>query len=583
MADEAQAADSPSAHAQAKLGTELLHEELLNQGVEVMFGYGGGAIMPMFDRLYESPIRFVLSRHEQGAGHMADGYARATGKVGVCIATSGPGATNLTTALATAYMDSIPVVALTGQVATAVIGNDAFQEADVTGVTRPVTKYNMLVKDVRGLRRAVREAFHIARTGRPGPVLIDLPKDVQMATKVPLAEVKMDLPGYRPRRKGHIRQIRLAAEAINAAERPVLYVGGGVILSNASDELRQLARTSNAPVTTTLLAMGAFDGVADEHLYLGMLGMHGTAYANYSVQNSDLLVAIGARFDDRVTGVVESFAPKAKVIHIDIDPSSISKNVKVHIPVVGDAKLILQELLPMIERRDRTAWFDQIADWKRKYPLTYDRSSTRIKPQAVIEEISRQTGGDAIITTGVGQHQMWAAQFYSCRHPRGLITSGGLGTMGFGLPASIGAQVGHPDMTVIDIDGDGSFQMTITEIATAVEQGLPVKAVILDNQFQGMVRQWQELFFERRYCATKLHNPDFAKVAEAYGARGMTITDKADVGDAIRELLASEIFTVADFHVEPEENVYPMVAVGKALDEMEMGAMPEWEPTESML
>jgi len=583
MAGDPQAADPPSASSEAKLGTELLHDELLNQNVEVMFGYGGGAIMPMFDQLYESPIRFVLSRHEQGAGHMADGYARATGKVGVCIATSGPGATNLTTALATAYMDSIPMVALTGQVATAVIGNDAFQEADVTGVTRPVTKYNMLVKDVRDVRRAVREAFHIAQTGRPGPVLIDLPKDVQMATKVPLSEVKMNLPGYRPRRKGHIRQIRLAAQAINAAERPVLYVGGGVVLSSASEELRNLARTANAPVTTTLLAMGTFDGVAEERLYLGMLGMHGTAYANYAVQNCDLLVAIGARFDDRVTGVVATFAPKAKVVHVDIDPSSISKNVKVDIPVVGDAKLILEEMLPLVEHRDRTEWFDQIAEWKRKYPLSYDRSGDRIKPQAVIEEISHQTGGDAIITTGVGQHQMWSAQFYQCRHPRGLITSGGLGTMGFGLPAAIGAQVGRPEMTVIDIDGDGSFQMTITECATAVEQGLPVKAVILANQFQGMVRQWQELFFDRRYCATRLHNPDFAKIAEAYGAKGMTISDKADVGDAIRELLASEIFTVAAFDVEPEENVYPMVAVGKAIDEMEMGSMPEWTPTESML
>ncbi len=583
MGNDPQVADSSSGPPESRLGTELLHEELINQGVEVMFGYGGGAIMPMFDQLYESPIRFVLSRHEQGAGHMADGYARTTGKVGVCIATSGPGATNLTTALATAYMDSIPVVAITGQVATAVIGNDAFQEADVTGVTRPVTKYNALVKDVRDIRRVVREAFHIAQTGRPGPVLIDLPKDVQMATKVPLAEIKMDLPGYRPRRKGHIRQIRLAAQAINAAECPVLYVGGGVVLSDASEQLRQLARKANAPVTTTLLALGTIDVVEDERLSLGMLGMHGTAYANYAVQNCDLLVAIGARFDDRVTGVVETFAPKARIVHIDIDPSSISKNVKVDIPVVGDAKLILEEMLPMIEHRDRAQWFDQIAAWKRDYPLTYDRSSDRIKPQAVIEEISRQTQGDAIITTGVGQHQMWTAQFYKCRRPRGLITSGGLGTMGFGLPSAIGAQVGHPEATVIDIDGDGSFQMTITEIATAVEQGLPVKAVVLDNQFQGMVRQWQELFFDRRYSATRLHNPDFAKVAEAYGAKGMTISDKADVEDAIRELLASEIFTVADFHVEPEENVYPMVAVGKALHEMEMGAMPEWKPAESML
>jgi acetolactate synthase I/II/III large subunit len=583
MASAPQAAGNSSALPETRPGTDLLHEELLHQNVEVMFGYGGGAIMPMFDRLYESPIRFVLSRHEQGAGHMADGYARATGKVGVCIATSGPGATNLTTALATAYMDSIPVVALTGQVATAVIGNDAFQEADVTGVTRPVTKHNFLIKDVYDLRRVIREAFHIAQTGRPGPVLVDLPKDVQVATKVPLPEVKMNLPGYRPRHKGHIRQIRLAAEAINASERPVLYVGGGVILSNAAEEVRQLMHRSNVPATTTLLAMGTVDSVDDEARYLGMLGMHGTAYANYAVQNCDVLVSIGARFDDRVTGVVDRFAPKAKVVHIDIDPSSISKNVKVDIPVVGDAKMILQELLPLIEHRDRAPWFERIAEWKQRYPLVYDRNSANIKPQAVIEEISRQTNGDAIITTGVGQHQMWSAQFYRFRHPRHYITSGGLSTMGFGLPSALGAQVGCPGKTVIDIDGDGSFQMTITEMATAVEQALPVKVVILNNQFQGMVRQWQEFFFDRRYCATRMHNPDFAALADAYGAKGMTIADKAELSDAIRELLASEVFTVANVHVEPEENVYPMVAVGKALDEMDMGAMPEWEPTESML
>jgi acetolactate synthase-1/2/3 large subunit len=583
MAGERQTPDTHSAPSQPRLGTDLLHEELLNQGVEVMFGYGGGAIMPMFDRLYESPIRFVLTRHEQGAGHMADGYARATGRVGVCIATSGPGATNLTTALATAHMDSTPMVALTGQVATAIIGNDAFQEADITGITRPVTKHNFLVKDVRDVRRVVREAFHIARTGRPGPVLVDLPKDVQMGMKVPVPDVQMDLPGYRPRRKGHLRQIQLAAEAINASERPVLYIGGGVILAEASKEVRELAFKGNVPVTTTLLAMGAFDQVADERLSLGMLGMHGTAYANYAVQNCDLLVAIGARFDDRVTGRVDTFAPHARVVHIDIDPSSISKSVKVHIPVVGDAKLILEELLPLIQPREREAWFNQIAEWKRKYPLFYDRSSGCIKPQAVIEEISRQTAGEAIITTGVGQHQMWAAQFCCCRYPRHFISSGGLGTMGFGFPAAIGAQVGRPDKTVIDIDGDGSFQMTITEIGTAVEQKLPVKVVILNNQFQGMVRQWQELFFNRRYCATRLNNPNFAKVAEAYGAKGMTICEKADLADAVRELLASRTLAVADFHVEPEENVYPMVAVGKALHEMDLGAMPSWEPTESMV
>jgi acetolactate synthase I/II/III large subunit len=474
-------------------------------------------------------------------------------------------------------------VAITGQVATSIIGNDAFQEADITGITRPVTKHNALVKDIRDVRRVVREAFYIAQTGRPGPVLVDLPKDVQMASKMPLPDVQMDLPGYRPRRKGHLRQIKLAAEALNSAERPILYVGGGILLADACTEIRELARKGNIPVTTTLLALGSFDQVGDAHLSLGMLGMHGTAYANYAVQNSDVMIAVGARFDDRVTGRVDTFAPNAKIIHIDIDPSSISKSVKVDIPVVGDAKLILQELLPLVRHCERTAWFNQIEEWKRKYPLSFDRNSNTIKPQAVIDEISRQTAGEAIITTGVGQHQMWAAQFCRCRHPRHFITSGGLGTMGFGLPAAIGAQMGRPDKTVIDIDGDGSFQMTLTEIGTAVEQQLPVKVVIMNNHFQGMVRQWQELFFSRRYCQTRLRNPDFAKLAEAYGARGMTIREKADVPDAVRELLASPGFTIADFHVEPEENVYPMVAVGKALHEMDLGVLPSWEPTESMV
>jgi len=583
MAGKAHAVEAPALQSQSRTGTDIVHEELLREGVDVLFGYGGGAIMPMFDRLYESPIRFVLSRHEQGAGHMADGYARATGRVGVCVATSGPGATNLTTALATAYMDSIPMVALTGQVATSFIGNDAFQEADITGITRPVTKHNMLVKDVRDLRRVIREAFHIARTGRPGPVLIDLPKDVQVGTKEANPDVQMELPGYRPRRKGHLRQIQLAAEAINASQRPVLYIGGGVILADAWTEMRELAVKGNIPVTTTLLALGAFDQVGDAHLSLGMLGMHGTAYANYSVQNCDLLIAIGARFDDRVTGRTDTFASQAKIVHIDIDPSSISKSVKVDIPVVGDAKLILQEMLPLMKTVDRTPWFNQIDEWKRKYPLSYDRNSATIKPQAVIEEISRQSEGEAIICTGVGQHQMWSAQFCRCRHPRHFITSGGLGTMGFGFPASIGAQIGRPDKKVFDIDGDGSFQMTITEIATAVDQKLPIKVVIMNNHFQGMVRQWQEMFFSRRYCQTRLTNPDFAKIAEAYGAKGMKITERADVADAVRQLLDSNVLTIADFHVEPEENVFPMVAVGKSLHEMNLGSLPSWEPTESMV
>jgi acetolactate synthase-1/2/3 large subunit len=575
MASRTRTPIAPEAGAPSEMqsGARLFHQTLIEQGVEIAFGYPGGAILPTFDALYQSPLRFILTRHEQGAGHMADGYARATGKPGVVIATSGPGATNLVTALATANMDSIPVVAFTGQVATAAIGNDAFQEADVTGVTRPVTKHNVLVKDVKDLPRVVKEAFHIASTGRPGPVLVDVPKDIQVRRMPVPAQVDIDLPGYKPRTRGNARQIRLAAEAINAAERPVLYVGGGVILSGASDALRELARKGNIPVTTTLLGSGAFDEIADETLALHMLGMHGSAYANYSVQNCDLLIAVGSRFDDRVTGKLDSFAPHARIIHIDIDPSSISKNVDVDIPVVGDAKAILIDLLPQIEHRERSPWFEQIGEWKRRYPFTYDRSSSKIKPQYVIEQISEATRGEAIIATGVGQHQMWAAQFYRWRFPRQMITSGGLGTMGFGFPAAIGAAFGRPDRTVIDIDGDGSFSMTLMELATAVEHGVPVKTVILNNHFQGMVRQWQELFYEKRYAASVMKNPDFARVADAFGAHGIRVTEKDQVRDAIGEMLRTDGPVVMDVHVDPDENVYPMVAAGKSLHEMEMGGL----------
>ncbi len=573
MATKPQSLRAPPGARPKRSGAQIFHQMLLEEGVEAMFGYPGGAILPVFDELYETPVRFMLTRHEQGAGHAADGYARATGKVGVCIATSGPGATNLVTALATANMDSVPVVAFTGQVATAAIGNDAFQEADVVGVTRPVTKYNVLVKSVEELPRVIKEAFFIARTGRPGPVVVDLPKDIQVAEFEMPERIEMRLPGYKPRAKGHQRQIQLAAETINASQRPVLYVGGGVIISGASDDMRELARKSNIPVTTTLLALGAIDEVEDADLALYMLGMHGSACANYAVQNCDLLIAVGARFDDRVTGKLGSFAPHAKIIHIDIDPSSISKNVDVDIPVVGDARAILRELLPLIEYGDRKPWFEQINDWKRRHPFTYDRASPNIKPQYVIEQINEATKGEAIITTGVGQHQMWTAQFYRWRHPRQIVTSGGLGTMGYGFPAAIGAAVGRPDKTVIDIDGDGSFSMTMTELATIVRYQIPVKVAIINNRFQGMVRQWQELFFQKRYTATDMVNPDFAKVAEAFGAVGIPVTDKSQVRDAVEELLRSEGPAVADFVVEPEENVFPMVAVGKSLHEMEMGGL----------
>lgn len=575
MASKAETTGSarPQASPAPKSGAQLFHDALVEQGVEIAFGYPGGAILPTFDAFYKSPIRFILARHEQGAGHMADGYARATGKPGCIIATSGPGATNLVTALGTAYMDSIPVVAFTGQVATAAIGNDAFQEADVTGVTRPVTKHNVLVKKVEDLPRVVKEAFYIASTGRPGPVLVDIPKDVQVQ-KIPAPEkVEMNIPGYKPRVHGNPRQIMLAAEAINASQRPVLYVGGGVILADASEELRALARKGNIPVTTTLLGMGALDEVADEKLSLQMLGMHGSAYANYSVQNSDLLIAVGARFDDRVTGKLDSFAPHAQIIHIDVDPSSISKNVDVDIPVVGDAKAILAEMLPRIEHRDRAEWFAQIDQWKKQYPFKYDRRASRIKPQSVIEQIYEATQGEAIIATGVGQHQMWTAQFCRWRFPRQIITSGGLGTMGFGLPAAIGAAFGRPDKTVIDIDGDGSFAMTLMEMSTAVEHNVPVKVVILNNHFQGMVRQWQELFYEKRYVMTPMKNPDFARLADAFGATGIRVTDKGELRDAIDKMLRTPGPVVMDVNVDPDENVYPMVAVGKSLHEMEMGGL----------
>jgi acetolactate synthase-1/2/3 large subunit len=557
-----------------KKGAQVLHEALIEQGVEVVFGYPGGAILPTYDVLYKTPLKFILTRHEQGAGHMADGYSRATGKVGTALVTSGPGATNLTTALATAYMDSIPMVAISGQVATAAIGNDAFQEADVVGVTRPVTKHNVLVKDVNELPRIIREAYHVAQTGRPGPVLVDLPKDVQVSTLDTEDSNELNLPGYRPRTKGNPRQIKLAAEAINASDRPVLYVGGGVILSGGSPELRQLARKGNIPVTTTLLGLGAFDEVADADLALHMLGMHGSAYANYAVQGCDLLIAVGARFDDRVTGKLDTFAPHARIIHIDVDPSSISKNVDVDIPVVGDAKSVLAELLNHVEHRDRAEWFAQINEWKQRHPFSYNQQADgAIKPQYVIDEISRLTHGEAIITTGVGQHQMWAAQFYRWRQPRQMITSGGLGTMGYGFPAAIGAALGCPDRHVIDIDGDGSFLMTCNELATVVQYNIPVKVVILNNHYQGMVRQWQELFFERRYVATEMVNPSFARVAEAFGATGLDIREPGQVAPAIEKMLNTPGPVVLDAHVEPEENVYPMVAVGKSLHEMEMGGM----------
>ncbi len=550
-----------------KTGAQIIVDTLIEQGVETMFGYPGGVVLPLFDKLYDAPIRFIVPRHEQGGCHMADGFARATGKVGVIVVTSGPGACNLVTGLATAMMDSVPIVALTGQVRTELIGNDAFQEADTTGITRPVTKYNSIVKDVKELARAIREAFHIASTGRPGPVLIDIPVDIQVAKCSDDDGTELKLPGYKIMRGGHARQISSAAAAINASERPVLYVGGGVISANASEELRALAEKAHIPVTMTLLGLGSYDQSKAESL--DMLGMHGTAYANYAVQECDLLIAVGARFDDRVTGKVKTFAPHAKIVHIDIDPASISKNVHVDIPVVGDAKHILGELAKEVEYGERKAWFSRIAGWKKKHPLGYDRNSSVIKPQYVIEQVCEQTGGEAIITTGVGQNQMWAAQFYRFHRARQLISSGGLGTMGYGLPAAIGAQVGRPDATVIDIDGDHSFNMTLTELRTAVEYELPIKVCILNNGYMGMVRQWQELFYNKRYSKTYLANPEYAEVAEALGAAGIMVEKKADVPKAIRKMLAEKKPCVVDFRVEREENVWPMVPAGASISEMD--------------
>lgn len=551
-----------------KSGAEIFNEMLIEEGVEHLFGFPGGSVIPIFDVLYDSPLQFIRSRHEQGACHMADGYARSTGKTGVVIATSGPGATNLVTGLATANMDSVPMVAITGQVRSNLIGNDAFQEADMSGISRPITKHAFLVKDVKELGRTIKEAFHIARTGRPGPVLVDIAVDATVNRLESEPNLEMELPGYQPRTSGHIRQIQAAVEAINASERPILYVGGGVVIAGASEELTKLALKGKIPVTTTLMGLGAFDET--NPLALQMLGMHGAAAANYAVQESDCLIAVGARFDDRVTGNLDCFAPHAKIIHLDIDPASISKNVQVDIPVVGDAKDSLEKMLKFIKKKNRTEWLNKIAQWKKKHPFRWE-SDGKIKPQEVIELLGKMTDHDAIVATGVGQHQMWAAQFYGWRKPRRIITSGGLGTMGFGCPSAIGAQFGNPGATVIDIDGDGSFCMTMAEVITAVQYNQPVKFVVLDNSHLGMVRQWQEMFYDRRYSGVEDSSLDFKTIANGFGAHGITITERSELSDALNEMLKHEGPVVLDVKVEPEENVYPMVATGKALHEMALG------------
>jgi len=553
-------------------GAQILIECLKKEKVEIMFGYPGGQVLPIFDVLYDAPIKFILVRHEQAAAHAADGYARATGKTGVCIATSGPGATNLVTGIATAYMDSIPMVAITGQVKSSLIGNDAFQEADITGITRPVTKHNYLVEDIKDLARIVKEAFHIASTGRPGPVLIDIPSDIQMQEAEFEYPEKVSIRGYNPTYAGHPGQIKRAAKAISDSKKPILYVGGGAITSNASEEITELAIKNEIPVAMTLLGLGTFP--ITHELSLGMLGMHGTAYANHAIMDSDLIVAVGARFDDRVTGRLDAFAPHAGVIHIDIDPASVSKNVEVNIPIVGDAKTILRELNKHVKKPDTKEWVKTVVEWKKKYPLKY-KEDNALRPQYILEQIFEATNGDAIICTEVGQNQMWAAQFYKFTKPRTMLSSGGLGTMGYGFPAAIGAQLGSPAARVFDIAGDGSIQMNIQELATAVANKLPVKIAILNNCYLGMVRQWQELFYKHRYSYTCLDGtePDFVKLAEAYGAVGMLITKKEDVRPAIDKALAINNTVIMDFRIEREENVFPMVPAGEAINKMISGGL----------
>ncbi|MFH1684406.1 MAG: biosynthetic-type acetolactate synthase large subunit [Candidatus Margulisiibacteriota bacterium] len=554
-------------------GAQALIESLKKEGVQVIFGYPGGTVLPIYDVLYsEKAIKHILTRHEQGAIHAADGYSRTTGKVGVCIATSGPGATNTITGIATAYMDSIPIIVITGQVATSLIGRDSFQEADVTGITQPITKHNYLVKKAEDIPTVVKEAFHIAKTGRPGPVVIDIAKDAQVQKIKFKYPDKVNLPGYRPTLKGHPRQIKAAAKMISIAKKPLLYVGGGIITSGAAKELKEFAIKLNIPVTTTLMGLGAFP--EDHKLALHMLGMHGTAYANYAVQECDLLIAIGARFDDRVTGHLPSFAPKAKHIHIDIDPAEIGKNVRVDVPIVGDAKQTLKDLIEKVsagggDKDKHEAWIKQIDEWKKKYPLKY-KEGKEIKPQYVVEMIHEVTNGKAIICTEVGQHQMWAAQFYNYVKPRTWVSSGGLGTMGYGLPAAIGAQIGNPDKIVFDIAGDGSIQMNIQELTTAVIHKLPIKIAVLNNCFLGMVRQWQELLYDKRYSATNLcNNPDLCKVAEAFGAAAIRVTKPEEVKKALEKALKiTDRPVLLDFVVAKEENVFPFVPAGQALNEM---------------
>ena len=551
---------------ETKTGAEMLMECFQREGVDVVFGYPGGAVIPIYDALYEAPIRHVLSRHEQGAIHAADGYARATGKVGVCIGTSGPGATNLVTGITNAYMDSIPLVVITGQVPTSLIGTDAFQEADITGITMPITKHNYLVQKVEDIPRILKEAFYIARSGRPGPVVIDIPKDISYSNGAFIYPDSIHLPSYQPTIEPNASQVAKVANAIAEARNPLILAGGGVLSAGAEQELLLFAEKLQIPVTTTLMGLGGFP--AAHPLWLGMPGMHGTIAANKAIQSSDLILSLGARFDDRVTGNIDRFAPNAKIVHVDIDPAEVGKIIFTQFPLVGDVKTVLLKLLTLVKPIDTVAWVEQVLQWKKEKPLRYKDDEKKIKPQYVIEQISKYTKGNAIISTDVGQHQMWAAQFYQFENSRSILTSGGLGTMGFGLPAAIGAQVGKPDTKVILISGDGSIQMNIQELATIAEQQLPIKIVILNNNYLGMVRQWQEIFHERRYSSTPMLGPDFVKLADAYNILGLRVTSKESVNETIEKGLNHPGPVIMEFIVEKEENVFPFVPPGASLDEM---------------
>lgn len=562
-----QRSDGGTASGPMMTGAEIFVRSLIEEKVEVLFGYPGGATIGVYDVLRDlSHIQHVLTRHEQGAAHAAEGYARATGKPGVVLVTSGPGATNTVTGIADAYMDSLPLVVFTGQVALRLIGNDAFQEADIVGITRQITKHNYLVRDVTELAKTVKEAFHIATSGRPGPVLVDLPKDVMAQTAPFRYPDSVQLRSYNPIVEGHQKQLKKAADVINNAKRPVLYVGGGTILSGASKELTALARKMSCPVTTTLQGLGAFP--ADDPLFMGMLGMHGTWHSNMAVHHSDVLIAVGARFDDRVTGRVDAFAPEATIVHIDIDPSAISKNVPVDVPIVGDVKRVLTGLIPLVKQLDTTAWQLQIAGWRRDHPLRY-KSGPEIRAQQVFHCLGEVTRGEAILVTDVGQHQMWAAQFYPCQEPRTFVTSGGLGTMGFSLPAAMGVAFSHPRLPVVSVSGDGGFQMNSQELTTIVQHKLPIRIFLINNGFLGMVRQWQDLFWKRRYSQVEMTSPDFVKLAEAHGCPAFRATTSSEVEPLIRRAMGhTEGPIFVEFNVVQEDNVYPMIPAGQTIAEM---------------